>query len=148
MARNEALLRLHQRLVAQRDELHRKLSQENLVSEHDNGIHDAADEAFIDVERELNSQLASLETRELRRIQKAIEAIREGRYGKCDVCERSIPVARLRALPYTTTCVACQRSQELTGDARHHEADWESAWEYQARQSDRELTLQDIVLDE
>jgi len=81
-------------------------------------------------------------------VEKAIEAIREGRYGKCELCDRSIPITRLRALPYTNSCVECQRQQELSGrEFSNGRADWESAFEFQSRQSDRELTLSDIDID-
>ncbi|MGD9854234.1 MAG: TraR/DksA family transcriptional regulator [Planctomycetaceae bacterium] len=149
MARKDALLRLHQRLLAQRDDLRSKLGYEMDYSRSSGaGTSDVGDIASDGAEREINSQLAALETRELHKIERAIEAIREGRYGKCELCTRSIPITRLRALPYTSACVECQRLQEKSG--RNFDlgnADWESAIEYQSRQSDRELTLSDIDID-
>lgn len=148
MARKEALLRLHQRLLAQRDDLRAKLAREvSMAADSGSGTSDLGDVANDDAEREVNSQLASLESRELAKIERAIRAIREGRYGKCEVCERSIPIARLKALPYTSFCIDCQRRQEEFGYVTDAEADWESAFEYQARQNDQELTLSDIDID-
>ena len=111
------------------------------------GTSNLGDVANDDAERDVNTQLASLESRELFKIERAIRAIREGRYGKCDTCGKSIPVERLRALPYTSHCVACQRLQEHRGDDDDLEADWESAYDYQARQNVEELTLSDIPMD-
>ncbi len=111
------------------------------------GTSDLGDVANDDAEREVNTQLASLETRELVKIERAIRAMREGRYGSCEVCDRSIPIERLRALPYTPFCVECQRKQELRRGAGDADADWESAYDYQARQNDQELTLSDIHID-
>ena len=149
MARKDALLRLHQRLIAQRDDLRSKLGFHADVSHSTGaGTSDVGDVASDGAEKEINSQLAALETRELRKIDRAIEAIREGRYGKCELCGRSIPITRLRALPYTPSCVDCQRKQEESGeDFGDGSADWESAIEYQSRQSDRDLTLSDINID-
>jgi DnaK suppressor protein len=146
MARKDALLRLHQRLIAQRDDLRRKLS---LSSESPGELigGDAADLASHDVENELESQLVSLESRELIRIQKAIEAIRNGTYGQCELCGERIPIARLQALPHTSCCVACQRKFESRSAGAASEPDWESAWEFQARNADRELTLRDIQME-
>jgi DnaK suppressor protein len=146
MARKDALLRLHQRLLAQREELRRKLSlpASTLVDE---GGGDVADQACHDVEQELESQLVSLESRELIRIEKAIEAIRNGTYGQCEICGERIPVARLQALPHTSSCVNCQRKFENRASERGQQPDWESAWEYQSRESDRDLTMRDIQLD-
>lgn len=148
MARKEALLRLHQRLLAQRDDLRMKLSREaSMSTDSGAGTSDLGDLASDDTEREVNSQLVSLESRELGKIERAILAIREGRYGKCEICDRSIPIARLKALPYTSYCIDCQRRQEEFGYVADAEADWESACDYQARQNDQELTLSDIDID-
>ncbi len=148
MARKDALLRLHQRLVAQRDDLRKKLaSDSSLGTEYGAGTSDLGDVANDDAEREVNTQLASLESRELAKIERAILAIREGRYGKCEACGKSIPIARLQALPYTSCCINCQREQELAGESDAFDADWESAYDYQARQHDQELTLSDIQME-
>ncbi len=145
MARKDALLRLHQRLVAQRDSLRKKLALDmSLASDGGAGTSDLGDVANDDADREVNTQLASLESRELVKIERAIQAIRDGRYGTCEVCARKIPVARLQALPYSSSCIDCQRGQERARAAGEAEADWESAFYFQARQNDQELTLNDI----
>lgn len=43
----------------------------------------------------------------------ALERIAAGTYGTCERCGRTIPEARLEAIPYTTMCVGC--SDEMTG---------------------------------
>lgn len=146
MARKDALLSLHKRLIAQRDDLRKKLGQDVQIGRTDgSGTSDLGDLASEDTEQEINSQLAAFESRELVRIEKAIEAMREGRYGQCEGCGKSIPIARLRALPYTSTCVECQRIQEETGvEFGTAEADWESAWMMEARQSESDLTIRDF----
>ena len=77
-------------------------------------------------------------------VTRMIDAIQDGRYGVCEYCSKPIPVERLRALPYTDCCVACQRNQELRISSGVETADWESAWEFQAREQDRDLTIRDI----
>jgi DnaK suppressor protein len=145
MARQDSLLRLHQRLVTQRDALRKQLAaDDSLAADSGAGTSDLADLANDDAEREINTQLASLESRELAKIERAIHSIREGRYGACEGCGKQIPIARLRALPYTSCCIECQRLQEDAGPAGEYDADWESAYEYQARQNDQELTLSDL----
>jgi DnaK suppressor protein len=150
MARQDAMLRLHQRLLAQRDSLRAKLANDIKIARSSGaGTSDMGDVAADDAEHEINSQIAALETRELQKIEKAIEAIREGRYGLCELCARPIPIERLRALPYTSSCVACQRRQEERGLGRNRdEADWESAFEFQSRSTETELRLKDIVVEE
>ena len=43
----------------------------------------------------------------LRKVGEAEVAIQKGKYGICDSCGTSIPIARLQVLPYTTMCVDC-----------------------------------------
>ena len=43
----------------------------------------------------------------LRLIDSALRRIEAGTYGTCSVCGEEIPAARLKALPYVTTCVDC-----------------------------------------
>lgn len=146
MARKDALIRLHDRLLVQRDHLRQKLSLPP-VELGEEGRGDSGDMATVDIERELESQLVSLESRELNRIEKAIETIRNGTYGQCEHCGIQIPVARLQALPHTSCCIDCQKLYERRDSRRGSEVNWESAWEYQSRENDRELTMKDIHMD-
>lgn len=147
MARKDSLLRLHERLLAKRNALRKKLAEEHDLSfpKGWTGGRDVADAANEGTEAELDSQLAALESRELAQIEQAIQLIREGRYGQCEMCQRSIPIARLRALPFTTLCVECQREAEhIRAEGGDPEVDWESAYELEGRLKDSELTLGDI----
>jgi DnaK suppressor protein len=145
MARKDALLRLHERLVAKRDSLRKKLADDLSISQVSNTTGDEADAANDGAQNELNTQLAALESRELIQVDRAIDLIRQGRYGVCEVCDQAIPIERLKALPFTPVCVTCQRLQEqLSRNADSDDADWESAFELEGRLRDRELTLGDI----
>jgi len=145
VARKDALKRLYNQLVTQRAALRRSLSEEmGLTGEAAAGSSDPVDAAYDDSERELNSQLAALEGRELVRIEAALTAMRDGRYGLCDGCAKPIPIARLQVLPYTSSCVECQRTVEGRRKAGHADADWESAWEHGARQRDQELSVREL----
>jgi DnaK suppressor protein len=145
MSRNDSLLRLHQRLVGKRDALREKLSINTAPNSNDVG--DLGDAAHEGETLELNSQLKSLETRELRLVERAIQMIRDGQYGNCEGCENSIPIARLQALPYTVLCVDCQREEEESGSSEETEVNWDNACEYEGRFSDREITLDDLNFD-
>jgi len=56
-----------------------------------------------------------VESRELAHIENALERMKSGEYGLCEVCSCKIPMARLHALPYATMCISCQRDSERTG---------------------------------
>jgi DnaK suppressor protein len=111
MARREALLRLHKSLKSRRDELRKRLGME-LKDLGNLNPGDAADVAFGAGSEEVTSHLAELEARELRQVERAMAKIKAGTYGVCEGCSAKIPVERLNALPYSISCVKCQREME------------------------------------
>ncbi len=107
---------------------------------------DSADMANDDVERELSSQLASLESQELEQTEAAILALREGRYGTCEECHNAIPISRLQALPHSTTCIECQRSEERGGRKKGARTNWTTAWRDEVRALDVATTLENLSI--
>lgn len=61
----------------------------------------------IAFERAQVSALRDAAESELHAIDDALRRVELGTYGRCVVCDRSISVERLDALPTTTRCVAC-----------------------------------------
>jgi len=116
MTRQESLFRLRQVLIRRRDALRRTLHGElerfNTMDERVVG--DVVDQALDTAYGTVNSQLAEAESRELEQIEHALRRYRERRYGVCESCDRNIPLARLRALPYATTCIRCRKEAEST----------------------------------
>lgn len=47
---------------------------------------------------------------EIREIRIALKRIDDGSFGTCSQCHKSIPKARLEALPWATSCVHCAAS--------------------------------------
>lgn len=147
MARKDALLRLHQLLKAKRDDLRSKLSLEMELGQRPRDVGDLGDDAVDDNEKELNSQLVAFESRELAQIERALEMIRIGKYGDCEMCGKKIPIQRLNALPFTPLCVKCQEKVEAAGGTEEFDLNWESAYEFEGRLSERDLTLSDLDQD-
>ena len=147
MPRHDALLRLYRQLISQRSELQRQLALD-ISHAGDTGVAtgDSADLANGDVERELSTQLASLESRELEQIEAAILALKQGRYGTCEDCQKPIPIVRLQAVPHSTTCVECQRSEERSGRKKGVRTDWTTACRDEARAHDVETTLENLSI--
>ena len=153
MARRDALLRLHKSLVARRGELRKRLGGElsdlrNVKAVDPTG--DSADAAFDSGSEEIASQLAELEARELSKIDRALLRMKQGIYGVCEGCQCKIPVARLNALPYSTTCVSCQREMEVYGDysGDGSKASWEKVSEAGSPMEDQpEIDLSDLEMD-
>ena len=151
MARRDALIRLHQSLNERREELLRRLGgglKDLLHRSGDSG--DTADQAFESSGEEVTSQLAQLESRELAQIDRSLKRLKEGTYGTCEICQKKIPVARLDALPFSTTCIQCQREMESAGGIGYGSGamDWERASEMEARMREpREVDLSQLEAD-
>jgi len=120
MARKDSIKKLHGLLIIRRDALLQALAGDfsllkSLPEQLGGDVVDAALDAAQD---EISSQLAEVESRELVQIENALERVREGTYGKCEICDGTIPLTRLNALPYAMTCIDCQRAAETgTGPA-------------------------------
>lgn len=63
------------------------------------------DQAVIEVE---SSRLEAQFHRVLTAVNAALERLDDEEFGRCSNCGRAIPAERLRAVPETTRCVACQ----------------------------------------
>ncbi len=152
MARREALLRLHKSLMSRRQGLRRRLGMEleDLgVKKQSSAAGDSADAAFDSSGEELASQLAELESRELRQIERALKRLKQGTYGSCEGCSSKIPVARLNALPYSTLCIKCQREMEHDGSwlDRRGLGDWNSVSDGDSGMDDREVNIAELEFD-
>jgi DnaK suppressor protein len=143
MARRDVLLRLHKSLLARGAALRDALAGEveNLRRIRTDQTGDSADGAFASGSEEISTQLAGLEARELNQIHRALTRLSEGTYGICEVCQEKIPVARLNALPYSTTCINCKREMEgyaSSGCAGlHGGGDWDKIDKAQAALEDQ-----------
>ncbi|NPV13951.1 hypothetical protein HPY86_03350 [candidate division WOR-3 bacterium] len=79
------------------------------LSSHRTHIADQGTENF---QRELASQLRSIESRSLRDIDDALSKIAAGTYGICELCGEPIPLARLEAVPAARFCMKCAQKEK------------------------------------
>ena len=96
----------------------RNLSDENSGSGNDRGgdvsghaLH-MADVATDMYDREFTLGLASNDRELLYEIDGALGRIKDGTYGICVECKKSIPVTRLKAVPHARLCLKCQEKLE------------------------------------
>ena len=126
MGRSAELKKLREVLLRRREAIRRALdgdlSMLRELREQTKG--DILDAALDSAQDELSSQLAEVESRELAQIEHALERMVNGTYGVCEVTEQPIPLARLQALPYATTCIEAQREMEKHGRTAELQADW------------------------
>lgn len=126
MARNDSIKKMQQILIQRRDALRKVLAGDlglrKEFPEQSGG--DMVDVALDAAQDELSSQLAEVESRELMNIERALDNIRQGTYGMCEVCSTKISLARLQALPYATMCIECQRAAESGELEGRGESNW------------------------
>lgn len=114
--RQQAIEAIHQNLLRRRDALRKALTGDlSSLKELRDQSSDLVDFALDSANDELSSQLAEVESRELAQIEKALERLKEGCYGICEMTGKPIPLARLQVLPYATLCIEAQRELEESG---------------------------------
>jgi DnaK suppressor protein len=126
MSRKESINKMRELLVTRRNALRKALQGDlSLLSQlREQSGGDVVDEALDAAQDEISSQLAEVESRELANIERALVRIKAGNYGECEICNERIPLARLNALPYATSCIECQRAAETGGGAGGGAGDW------------------------
>ena len=109
LLRLEDIRRFEERLKAERDAIESRIAanrrgiQETVRDE--SGVGDFEDEADLLYEREAEIGENSRDRKELAQVDRALERIQHGTYGRSEVSGKPIPVERLEALPYATTLV-------------------------------------------
>ncbi len=71
-----------------------------------------ADMAADTFEREMSMNIVSNEQEVLYQIDDALKRLDDGSFGICQQCNKPITMSRLKAVPYASMCIACQRSKE------------------------------------
>ena len=97
--------RLEQELARAREEL--ALINQKLQEKGDFGLGQGASTVY---EWEMNLALRESAEAKIRSITIALERLKHGRYGLCEVCGRPIDPDRLEILPHTTLCVRCAQA--------------------------------------
>ena len=126
MSRKESINKMRDLLITRRNALRKALAGDlSLLSQlREQTGGDVVDAALDAAQDEISSQLAEVESRELANIERALVRIKSGTYGECEICGGRIPLARLNALPYATSCIECQRAAENSGGAGGAGGDW------------------------
>ncbi len=81
-------------------------------------VADPADRATLESERNFELRIRDRERKLIKKIQKALERIKDGSYGVCEECGEDIGVKRLEARPVTTLCIQCKSRQEQEEKAK------------------------------
>jgi RNA polymerase-binding transcription factor DksA len=106
------LLQLQKHLLRDTEELEGDAKAE--TSSFSMHMADAATDSF---DRDLALSLLAMDRNAVQEINAAIQRIREGRYGVCELTGNSIPSKRLEAIPWARYTVAGQAELEKRGEA-------------------------------
>jgi RNA polymerase-binding protein DksA len=71
-----------------------------------------ADMAADTYDRELSTNLVSSEQEVLYQIDDALKRLDDDSFGTCLQCNKPITLSRLKAVPYASLCINCQRAKE------------------------------------
>ena len=83
------------------------LSQDSVYSVH---MADAGTDSY---EREKGFHFMNRETDYYKFLIKALDRIKDGSFGVCNICEELIPEERMMEVPNATKCVQCKESEKL-----------------------------------
>ena len=83
------------------------LSQDSVYSVH---MADAGTDSY---EREKGFHFMNRETDYYKFLIKALERIKDGSFGVCNICQELIPEERMMEVPNATKCVQCKESEKL-----------------------------------
>jgi len=98
----------HQELAAEYAEAVAEMTLAGVVDAGDD-VADLGNKAFS---RDQEFALALSIRARMDQVERAMERLDEGTYGRCERCAEDIPVARLTAFPSVTLCVRCKSISE------------------------------------
>jgi DnaK suppressor protein len=75
-------------------------------------VKDAEEQSMEDFVLGMDFALMEMESETLRKIDEALQRLEAGTYGVCVECNGKVAEARLKALPFASTCRECQQQQE------------------------------------
>jgi len=104
-----------QMLESRREQIVKNIagSSKELDELHQN--HDVMDEgdfASVSTDNMINEEILSSQQRELEEIDEALEKIKKGAFGICEMCEEPIGMQRLKVKPFAKYCIACRQIAE------------------------------------
>lgn len=85
-----------------REDFH--VSQEDLMDE--------ADLASSDIDQSMRMRMSNREALYLKKVEQALDRIKEGVYGECTSCGDFIAMKRLEARPTAELCIICKEEEE------------------------------------
>jgi DnaK suppressor protein len=122
IAESDSLSRQMSRTLQQREAELRALLQEaagaNIAGDNPPEVLDFKDVAAEETRAVVDEAAYAHAAEELSQVVAALRRLEDGTYGSCEDCGEAIDERRLRALPATPFCTACQTIHERPGTPR------------------------------
>jgi len=99
--------------------VHLKFEREELEQHSIESIDSAQKENLAQLIRKLDDRGKE----EIGEFELALTKMSSGRYGKCELCGKPIPIKRLKVLPATRLCRNCAQKYEAVQTRRNHHRD-------------------------
>ncbi|HXJ93762.1 MAG TPA: TraR/DksA family transcriptional regulator [Terriglobia bacterium] len=102
------------RLLDKQDELMRLVSKSDQDGREadEEGTQDLADKAANAYTKEFLFHQSNDNRQILTMVNEALDRIKEGSYGICQVCEQEVQTKRLEAVPWARHCIECQEKED------------------------------------
>ena len=98
---------------------------------------------------ELAARIAESDSTKIDEIENALRRLREGNYGICRDCGKSISKKRLKARPFATLCIICKTNAEKAaserGSRKRGQISYPPSDLYDSENSDTELDFHDSI---
>jgi DnaK suppressor protein len=92
-----------------------KRAREDSVDANRTSFAEVGDLVSASVEKEKAFEYGEAGVNALREIDSALEKLKSGTYGICEVCSKVISVKRLRIMPSARLCIKCKSAEEASG---------------------------------
>lgn len=79
---------------------------------------DISDQASAEEDQRFSMRIQEREQKLLKKVNEALDRMKNQTYGICEQCGEDIPYKRLKARPVTTLCIECKTIQEQKEQAR------------------------------
>jgi RNA polymerase-binding transcription factor DksA len=144
MTREELIEKCRKRLLEEREKIiasyQSKQETQERINEDYKDPSDLEDLGLMTYTEEVLDNLSKRDMFILREIDYALEKIKNGYYGICEICGAEIPEERLCAIPWTRYCTECAKNQELIEGTYMESTGFEN---YQNLKIEREDIIED-----
>lgn len=85
---------------------------DELAQLRDMDLNDEGDYASVNSDDLVESAIGEQQHAELKEIEVALDKLKQGTYGICDMCEEDIGIHRLKVKPHAKFCIDCREIAE------------------------------------